>query len=174
MAMMPLPGDAVQRNHDRMRSLRDNFSARVNPGRIDGDLAAGVSPEASVQHAARARRLVTPRARRSLADNWEHLLLTSRRPAGGLPGRAPIRRTRVRRAEPEIRELIAALRATGPMPARGIAIAVTLLADGRGPIYNPHAQDDLGAKLQLAIEHLNPALPLGDASGAMTVEPRIL
>ncbi len=39
-------------------------------------------------------------------------------------------------------------------------MAVTLLADGLGPIYNPNAPDDLTAKLELAVEQLNPSLPL--------------
>lgn len=160
MAMMPLHGDDVQRNHHRMRSLSDNILARLNPARLDGDLAAGASPEMSAQHAARARALVTPRARRALADNWEHLLLTSHRPVRGLSGRAPICRERVHRAEPEIQALIAALRATGPLPARGVAIAMTLIADGSGPIYNPNVHDDLEATARLAISHLDPARPL--------------
>jgi hypothetical protein len=48
-------------------------------------------------------------------------------------------------AETEIRELIAALRASGPMPVRGAATATSLLADGCGPISNCNSQDDLKA-----------------------------
>jgi hypothetical protein len=72
----------------------------------------------------------------------------------------PIRREQLHRAEPEIRELIEALRASGPMPARGVAIATNLLTDGRGPIYNAKASDDLTATVIRAMKHLNPALPL--------------
>ena len=67
------------------------------------------------------------------------------------------------RAEPEIRKLITALRATGPIPSRGVAIATNLLTDGRGPIYNPKAPDNLIATVALAVEHLDPALPLTQA-----------
>ena len=72
----------------------------------------------------------------------------------------PIRRERLHRAEPEIRELIEALRASGPIPARGVAIATNLLTDGGGPIYNAKASDDLTATVIRAMKHLNPALPL--------------
>jgi len=133
---------------------------RLNSARLDADLAAGVAPETSPLHAARARRLVASRMRDACAANWQHLLLISREPIRGLSGRAPICRERVRRAEPEIRELITALRTTGPIPARGVAIATHLLTDGRGPIYNPGTPDDLSTIVALAVEHLDPALPL--------------
>jgi hypothetical protein len=144
-----------------MPILPENIKLRLNSARLDADLAAGVAPEVSALHAARARRLVSPRIRHACAANWEHLLLTSREPARGVSGRAPIRRARVNRAEPEIRKLITALRATGPVPSRGVAIAANLLTDGRGPIYNPKAPDNLTATLALAVEHLDPAQPLG-------------
>jgi len=105
---------------DRMPNLLDNIilrlnPVRLNPARLDSDLAAGRSPETSSRHAARARGLVSPRMRDALASNWEHLLSIAHAPSGGLSHRAPIQRERVHRAEPEIRELIAALRVTGPI-----------------------------------------------------------
>ncbi len=143
-----------------MLSLLNNIMLRFNPTRLDADLAAGRPPEASPRHAARARRLVTPRMRDGLASNWEHLLSTAQHPTGGRSNRAPIRRGRVQRAESEIREMIAALRATGPIPARGVAIATRLLTDGASPIYNPRGSSDLTTTVALALEHLDPAAPL--------------
>ena len=145
-----------------MPSLLTNILLRLNPAPVDADLAAGRPPETSPRHAARARRLVNPRMRDALASNWEHLLVTARGPADGLSHRAPIRRERVHRAESEIRELITALRATGPIPARGVAVATRLLTDGRSPIYDPQGSDDLTAILARALEHLDPATPLSD------------
>jgi hypothetical protein len=137
---------------------------RLIAARLDADLAAGLPPETSSWHAARARRVVTPRMRHALAGDWEHLLLVSHVATRGLSGRVPIRSERLHRAEPEIRELIAALRVSGPVPARGVAIATNLLTDGRGPIYNAKASDDLTATVMRAVEHLNPALPLVHAA----------
>jgi hypothetical protein len=143
-----------------MRSLLDNILLGFNAPCLDAELAAGVPPEISPRHEARARWLVAPRRRQVLADGWEHLLVTARGPTGGLSNRAPIRRERIRRAEPEIREMISALRANGPIPARGIAIATKLLTNGCGPIYNNNAGDDIKDALALALAHLDPALPL--------------
>lgn len=143
-----------------MRTLIDNFLLYLHSSRLDAELAAGRPPEMSAAHAARARRLVAPRMRDALAADWEHLLLVSRRPTHRLSNRAPICRERIHRAEPEIRELIAALRATGPIPARGVAIAARLLTDGCGPAYNPKTPDDLPAAAALAVKHLDPARPL--------------
>ncbi len=39
-------------------------------------------------------------------------------------------------------------------------MATELLTDGRGPVYNTRAIDDLTATVILAVEQLNPALPL--------------
>jgi hypothetical protein len=143
-----------------MHNLSEDILLSLGAARLDADLAAGIPPETSARHTARARRLVTPRMRRALARDWEHLLLVSHRATRGLSGRVPIRRERLHRAEPEIRELIEALRASGPIPARGVAIATNLLTDGGGPIYNAKASDDLTATVIRAMKHLNPALPL--------------
>jgi hypothetical protein len=143
-----------------MRSLLDNILLAFHAPCLDAELAAGVPPEISPRHEARARRLVAPQRRQVLADGWEHLLATARGPTGGLTNRTPIRRERIRGAEPEIREMITALRANGPIPARGIAIATKLLTDGCGPIYNNNARDDIKGTLALALAHLDPALPL--------------
>ncbi len=143
-----------------MPHVLDRILPRLSAARMDADLAAGRPPEASPRHAAHARRLVTPRTRHALAASWEHLLSTAHDPTGSLSNRAPIRRDRLQRAEPEIRELIAALRATGPIPARGVAIAKRLLTDGSGPVYHAKAPDNLAATAALAVENLNPSLPL--------------
>ncbi len=148
-----------------MPSLTASILVRLRAPRLDADLAAGWPPEASSRHEARARQLVNPRMRHTLAGSWEDVLFMSHRPADRLSGRVPICRDRVRRAEPEIRELIAALQATGPVPARGVAMAVCLLTDGAGPIYDPKA-DHLTAAVALAVDHLNPALPLTFAANA--------
>jgi hypothetical protein len=145
-----------------MHNLSEEILLRLSAGSLDADLAAGIPPETSPRHEARARRIATPRIRHALAGDWEHLLLVSHTAIQGPSGRVPIRRERLHRAEPEIREMIEALRASGPVPARGVAIATNLLTDGRGPIYNGKAPDDLTATVMRAVEHLNPALPLID------------
>lgn len=143
-----------------MPDVLTNILLRFGAAATDQELAAGRPPDTSPHRAARARQLVDPRYRHTLAANWEHLLEVTRRPPGGLSGRAPSRRDRVSRAEPEIRALIRALHVSGPVPARGVALAARLLADGSGPVYNPHAPEDLSAATARAIKHLDPSLPL--------------
>ncbi len=133
---------------------------RIYAARFDADLAAGLPAETSPGHAARARQLVNPQTRHTVATNWEHLLALAITPARGLSGRAPICRQRVYQAETEIRELIAALRATGPMPVRGVAKAISLLSDGCGPIFNRNSPEDLRATVARAVDELDPGLPL--------------
>jgi hypothetical protein len=143
-----------------MPTVSERVLVLVGAARLDDDLAAGVPPETSRRHAARARQLVNPQMRHVLATNWEHLLAITHAPPRRLSGRAPICRQRVRQAEPEIRELIMALRASGPMPVRGVATATSLLTDGCGPIFNPNAPDDLTATVARAVGELDPAQPL--------------
>ena len=111
--------------------------------RLDAELADGQAPEMSPRHALRARQLSAPSHRSELAQAWERLLLLARAHPDGARLRVPIRRERVLRVEPEIRRVIEALRADGPVPAQGVAIARRLISDGTGPIYNPRAPDVL-------------------------------
>lgn len=74
--------------------------------------------------------------------------------------RVPLRRDRIVAAAADIRELQRSLRASAPVPARGVAIASTLLADGTGPLYNRNSRVDLRVAVREAIEHLDPATAL--------------
>jgi hypothetical protein len=143
-----------------MPNLRNNILLHLDRGRLDADLAAGRSPETSQIHATHARRLVRPLARQALAASWEHLLAIANAPPHGISSRVPVCRERVLRAESEINEMITALRASGPMPVRGVAIAAALLSDGCGPVYNPRASERLVTLVARAVEHLDPAVPL--------------
>ena len=132
-----------------MSKLLDRVLAGFNQPRLDADLAAGASPEISDRHAARARYLANPQTRHMLADSFERVLVSVHEGPRGLSGRAPICRARIRSAEPTVVEVISALRRTGPAPARGGAIAMRLLTDGCGPVYNPRSAEDLDALLKL-------------------------
>jgi hypothetical protein len=143
-----------------MTKLVEPIVFRLNSFRLDTELAAGQAAETSARHARRASMLVAPSARRSLAAGWEHLLTVATRPARGISGRVPIRRRQVLLAEPEIRDLIDALNAIGPVPVQGVALARLLLTDGTGPVYNPAATDDLAQRVGRAVLELDPARPL--------------
>lgn len=135
----------------------DRVLVHVHGFRLDEQLAGGASPEASVELALRAQLLVRPRHRRELARSVARLLSTPQRsPYGGRPP-VPVCRDRVRACEDEIGELVARLQANGPIPARGVAKAGLLMADGSGPLYRRASRDDLRARLREAADALIPA-----------------
>ena len=60
----------------------DRLWARLRAFRLDSDLAAGASPEASVALALRAQLLTRTRYRRGLAAGADRVLATAMQPAG--------------------------------------------------------------------------------------------
>jgi hypothetical protein len=107
--------------------------ARCLAPRLDRKLAGGARPEESPALAARALQLTSMGFRRDVA--------------------ASLRRV-VTRPAPELAELAGRLTAPGPVPARGVAIVIELLADGGGPLYRQTCPDDLGTIIRLAAEAL--------------------
>jgi hypothetical protein len=140
--------------------ITDRALARVSALRLDRYLASGHAPESGRLLAARAQYLASPPARRALADDWEYLLDRAKHSPSPSLGRMALRRDRIVAAEPELREMVACLRASLPVAASGIAAASLLLTDGAGPLHNPGAHLGLVDALRLAITQLDPHVPL--------------
>jgi hypothetical protein len=140
--------------------LWDRLVVRWQTLTLDAQLAAGKPVEADRRRALRATLLVArgPGYHRPFGGN------TGRGGAGrvrtGTGLRIPLQRSRVLAADADIRRLIVALRASAPVPARGVAIARMLLNDGTGPLYNARSTLPLGAAVRDAIRHLNPSAEL--------------
>jgi hypothetical protein len=136
--------------------LRDRLRARVGAHRLDMALANGTPPEADPALARRARRLVAFSRRRAIADAIRRVV----RDAGTAtnPSQARIRppRERVGPAAEQLSRLADALARPEPVSARGVALALTLLKDGVGPLYNPHSATSLRARAASAEDHLPP------------------
>jgi len=145
--------------------------ARGRAARLDRELAEGVGPEASASLAARAARLTSTEFRRDLAASLRRILVTAGEPAPSAPARpplnparmplnaarpprVPVRVTRVSRSAPLLAELASRLLEPGPVPARGVAMVVRLLADGTGPLYREAARDDLAGLTEQATRAL--------------------
>jgi len=144
--------------------LWDRALAGSRAASLDARLAAGASPESDPLIGLRARALVIPARRQQVASDWDRLVSLAREhPARA---RVPLPRDRIVAAEADIRVLQRSLRASAPVPARGVAIANALLADGAGPVYNRHARADLRAAVQDAIRNLDPSTALLPASSA--------
>ena len=132
----------------------DRLRARLRAFRLDSDLAAGASPEASVALALRARVLARTRHRRDLAASADRVLTTATQPAYACRLPVPVCRDRVRDCSEDFGELIRCLRAAGPVPVRGVAKAGVLLADASGPLYHRASADDLRARVRDAADAL--------------------
>jgi hypothetical protein len=138
----------------------DRRLARMLSWRLDGELAAGRPPEWSRLHAARADQLVSPPFRTELADNWDRVLgIATGSVTGSGPARRLLRKDPVAEAAPQIRELTTVLRASAPVPARGVASAHRLLTDGTGPLFNQASKTVLSEAVANAIALLDPARP---------------
>jgi hypothetical protein len=133
--------------------LWDRLMARVQAPRLDSDLARGVSPDATIALALRARALVRPQTRRELAFGARRLLAASARPSGL---RVPVCRDRVRESSEEFADLIGRLVGNGPVAVRGVALASVLLCDGNGPLYRRANQDDTRARVREAATAMDP------------------
>jgi hypothetical protein len=140
--------------------ITDRALARAFGLRLDRQLASGREPESGRLLAARAQYLASRPARRALADDWEYLLHRAKHSPSPSLGRMALRRDLIVAAEPELREMIACLRASLPVPVTGIAAASLLLTDGAGPLHNPRAHLGLLDAVRRAITQLDPCLPL--------------
>jgi hypothetical protein len=145
--------------HDRQRLQTvaerpwDRLLVRVFGPTLDRQLAAGYPPEANRLLALRAQELASWRFRSSLAWHWQRLLAVVERGTAHVP----LCQGRIADAGPVVREMSDALVVSLPTPARGVAMASTLLRDGTGPLYNRDSPVDLHEALREAIAQLDPA-----------------
>jgi hypothetical protein len=135
--------------------------ARCTAARLDRELAAGTSPEASARLAARAMLLTSINFRRDLATSVHRILAAvgepaarepaAREPAAVTPDRAgaarppriPLNRARICQSARPLARLAGQLAKSGPVPVQGVAMISLLLADGMGPLYHDARGDDL-------------------------------
>jgi hypothetical protein len=134
--------------------------ARLLGSHLDHELAVGRLPEETGLLSARAHLLVSPAMRFALAEIWTDTLHRAGQPRTARDPRVPIDRSSILASEGLIREMIDALLATAPVPARGCAMAGQLLADGAGPLYLRHRPAELAAAVGEVIELLDPRSPL--------------
>jgi hypothetical protein len=139
--------------------------ARGQATRLDCALAAGTSPEASASLAARAGQLTSTEFRCDLAASLRRILVAAGEPARLTaaatsvgPARAlriPLRTARISQSATLLADLANRLLDPGPVPARGVALIVQLLADGTGPLYREAARDNLDTLAERAVRALD-------------------
>jgi hypothetical protein len=144
------------------RRVTGQILSRALGAGLDGQLAAGRSPESARLLAVRAADIVRLPRREALARYWERALRVARDPYRAPAGASPLCRDRVLNAEAGIGELARLLRVSLPVRARGVAMARVLLTNGGGPLYSSRASASLDDSLRAAIMWLDPTLPLID------------
>ena len=123
---------------------------------LDRALARGADPLSSPKLALRAEQLQRPKVRERIAKAIERLVEASfddRRQHIG-PAMLPFRHQRVRPNMELFGELAGALRSAGPHSVKGLAMASTLLEDGRGPLSASDPAGKVGEALNATISEL--------------------
>ena len=133
---------------------RDRLVARVRAAALDRRLAAGASPEASVQLAVHAGRLCATTERQVLARSLTRIVAAADAPMARRLT-APVDRPAVRRARAELAAVAGRLVASGPVNVQGVARVRILVADGTGPLYRPAAPERLRRELIEALTALD-------------------
>ncbi|MGH3732782.1 MAG: hypothetical protein ACRDVC_05310 [Acidimicrobiales bacterium] len=130
-------------------------AARILAPSLDTKLASGADPSASEMLSARAQQLGTPDTRHSVSKSWLDVIDRAHSPPSLFDPTVRVERRRVFAAETQIREVAGAL--DGPLPrVRGVAMAVSLLTDGAGPLYNPVSTTSLSDALQDVLRQIDP------------------
>jgi hypothetical protein len=132
----------------------DRLLVRALAPSLDRQLAAGRPPRSSRTLAIRARAIVSPAARRELAQRWASVLDRAGRSPVPRSPRAPLRRGAVIAAAADLREMIYVLTSGLPIDARGAAMAGRLLSDGTGPLYNYRSRVELGTVARAATRQM--------------------
>ena len=127
--------------------------ARLQAHALDRELARGVAPESGGALTLRARRLIGPPARETLARQLRRVVSDAR---GGHVwlSRVAVRRPAVLDTAEELDVLADRLAAPGPVDVRGVAQVQLLLTDGTGPLYFRGAAEELRARVADALSRL--------------------
>jgi hypothetical protein len=136
---------------------RDRLLTRILAPSLDRELAVGRPPEERWLRAVRASVLAAPATRRELAANWRRLVARTRM-THAMTHR-PVRAHGVQTTEANelVDQLANLLGAAAPVPVRGVAMALSLLTDGSGPIYRPHSPEHALAALAQVTRALTPS-----------------
>jgi hypothetical protein len=122
------------------------LSVRLRRGGLDCELAAGVNPGASPDLELRAWQLVQHSSRRRVARGLRRAVReTQNHRLNELNSVVPIPRRAVTQWSQGLLDVADAIEHSDRVSACGIALALELLTDGTGPLYDPGAEDVLGA-----------------------------
>jgi hypothetical protein len=148
--LLLVSGDTVV---GRPASLRDRLMARLHAHALDLELARGIAPETCGALTLRARTLIGPSARTTLARQLRRVVSDARGSHVWL-ARVSVRKGAVLEAADELDALADRLSEPGPVDVRGVAEIQLLLSDGCGPMYFRGATEELRARVAHALSRL--------------------
>ena len=134
------------------KPLHARLWAFLEGPRYDAELAAGLSPTKSIYHGARADRITTRRACRTVAQALRGAVEAAESPPdpGYLHSRVPVDPGAIQVCSDDVLALADTLATIERPPARGVAIARQLVFDARSPLFLQSPDHRKGSDRRLA------------------------
>jgi hypothetical protein len=123
---------------------------------LDRRLAEGADPSTDPLLEARARHLVAPACRATLAAGLERVVATADESAAALSSAAPVRRGPVRGARHELMGLAGELRHMPEPRPRGVAMAERLLTEPSSVLFTASSHDEVAHAARDAVGNMRP------------------
>ncbi len=143
----------------RSRPLRVHVRTALRRRELTRELAEGIDPGASEQHALRAAQLTSESNRKTFAKTLRRTVAEAYRPRIGRAAVVIIRRRAVIDAEDAIRTTIERLSSGAPVRAQGMAILERILTNAdNSPLYNSSSPGALAHEITLATDAMEPSL----------------
>jgi hypothetical protein len=144
---------------NRSRPLRVRVRCALQRQELTRELAEGIDPGASEQHALRAAQLTSERNRTTFAQTLRRAVAEAHRPPIGRSPAVIIRRRAVVDAEDTIRTTIERLSSGAPVRAQGMAMLERILTNAdNSPLYNSSAPGALAHEITVATDAMEPSL----------------
>jgi hypothetical protein len=129
--------------------------------RLDREIADGVDPRSTAEHAVRADQLY--RRRRPLAAILGQIIDTAEGPSErGMGSGAKLEVEQIRASRTSLRAIQELLRGNEPVTAQGVALVLWLLSDVASPLYSADADatlDDAARRIAAVLARDDHALP---------------
>jgi hypothetical protein len=143
-----------RRSRDRVASMRLRLRVLARRERLDRMLLEGADPVTSAELTLRAFQLTRPPGRAALAAGIEDAVSSAGSRRRRSPSAAPLARSGIAAARPELAELARALREEPIVSAHGVVLARRLLTDGSGPLYGESGDGALRSATMQALNAL--------------------
>jgi hypothetical protein len=141
--------------HPRAKMLL-RLSVMLRRRGLDRQLAAGIDPASSADLNLRAWQLVQPSSRRRVAKGLRRAVGNSQsRRLNQMSSVVPISRQAANEWSQGLLGVADAIERSDRVSAYGVALALELLTDGTGPLYDPGAEHLLGSAIWSIAEGLH-------------------